>query len=409
MSLNSNISLPGLKDAIVTKSFEIDGIYQLHFEMPKKPHVCPSCGTITDRVHDYRTQKIQHSRIFSRQTTLFYRKRRYVCVNKDCQKRFYENNSIVERYQRQSVECKQAIGIELIQGKNFKDVASRFDTSPTTVIRRFDQISASMLQETRQLPEVIAIDEYKGDAGGEKYQTIIADPIARKPLDILKDRKKDTIKEYLRKHGHHVKVVVMDMSPSFKAAVDQALGKPVVVADRFHFCRYIYWALERVRRRVQNEFDDYDRKKCKRMRHVFYKRYENLTDKQLWYLNHYLEKSNELKKAYQLKETYCLWFDIGKCLAPYGLKETKRRLYEFYDLVKSSGIEEFEKAIETFQNWQKEIMNSFGFDLHNGFVEGINNQTKVIKRNTFGFKRFDRFRLKVLLHHQYKNINIRVA
>ncbi|MGN8683352.1 ISL3 family transposase, partial [Gracilibacillus sp. HCP3S3_G5_1] len=224
-----------------------------------------------------------------------------------------------------------------------------------------------------------------------------------------KDRKKETLKAYLRKHGGNVKVVVMDMSPSFKAAVDQALGKPVVVADRFHFCRYIYWALESVRRKAQKDFDDYDRKKCKRMRHVFYKHYENLTDKQLWYLHYYLEKSNDLKIAYQLKEAYRLWFEIAKNLAPKGLKEVKERLYEFYDLVKASGIPEFERAIETFQNWQKEIMNSFGYDLHNGFVEGINNQTKVIKRNAFGFKRFDRFRLKVLLHHQYKNIDIRVA
>lgn len=40
------------------------------------------------------------------------------------------------------------------------------------------------------------------------------------------------------------------MSPSFKAAVQQVLGKPVIVADRFHFVRYIYWALDGVRRRV---------------------------------------------------------------------------------------------------------------------------------------------------------------
>jgi len=26
-------------------------------------------------------------------------------------------------------------------------------------------------------------------------------------------------------------------------------------------------------------------------------------------------------------------------------------------------------------------MNSFAFGLHNGYVEGINNQTKMIKRN----------------------------
>ncbi|SDB86607.1 Transposase, partial [Pelagirhabdus alkalitolerans] len=43
------------------------------------------------------------------------------------------------------------------------------------------------------------------------------------------------------------------------------------------------------------------------------------------------------------------------------------------------------------------------------YVEGINNQTKVIKRNAFGFGRFDRFRLKVLLYHQYKDVKIRIA
>ena len=77
--------------------------------------------------------------------------------------------------------------------------------------------------------------------------------------------------------------------------------------------------------------------------------------------------------------------------------------------MRKSGVIEFGKAIETFHNWQKAIMNSFAFNLHNGYIEGINNQTKVIKRNAFGFKRFDRFRMKVLLHHQYKNMNTRVG
>jgi len=377
--------------------------------MEIKPHKCPECKSLTNSVHDYRIQKIKHIKIFGRETLLFYRKRRYKCTNSDCNKRFYEDNSLVERYQRQSVEFKQAISIDLIHGKNFKDVAVRFHTSPTTVMRRFDTITSSMLQETKQLPKVIAIDEYKGDAGGEKYQTIIADPINRMPLEILPDRKKDTVKQYLKKHGHQVEVVVMDMSPSFKAAVDEALGKPVVVADRFHFCRYIYWALERVRRKEQKKFHDYDRKKCKRMRHVFYKRYEELTDKQLWYLNRYLNMSDYLRKAYELKEVYCKWFDEAKTLGSSDLITIKEKLHDFYKLVKSSGVEEFEKAIGTFQNWQKEILNSFAYNLHNGYIEGINNQTKVIKRNAFGYKRFDRFRLRVLLYHQYKNIQFIVG
>ena len=43
----------------------------------------------------------------------------------------------------------------------------------------------------------------------------------------------------------------MDMRHSFKAAVNKALGNPVIIADRFHFVRYMYWSMERVRIRVQ--------------------------------------------------------------------------------------------------------------------------------------------------------------
>lgn len=96
----------------------------------------------------------------------------------------------------------------------------------------------------------------------------------------------------------------MDMSASFKAAVRQSLGKPVIFADRFHFCRYICWALDGVRRRVQKNWNGYDRKKGKRMRYVFYKNSEKLTEEDRWYLNRYLEMDAELKRACELKEVY---------------------------------------------------------------------------------------------------------
>jgi transposase len=104
---------------------------------------------------------------------------------------------------------------------------------------------------------------------------IIADGITKKRLDILPNRYKNTIKHYLQKHGSQVKVVIMDMSQAFKSAVQNALGRPVIVADRFHFCWYVYWALDGVRRRVQKEFHSYDRKKCKRVKYVFHKKHNH--------------------------------------------------------------------------------------------------------------------------------------
>ncbi|MGM0943209.1 MAG: transposase family protein [Bacillota bacterium] len=75
------------------KTVENGGVFQLHAELDAKPHRCPVCNVLTKKVHDYRTQKIRHSKLFVRETLIFYRKRRYKCEQSDYEKRYYENNS----------------------------------------------------------------------------------------------------------------------------------------------------------------------------------------------------------------------------------------------------------------------------------------------------------------------------
>lgn len=405
--MNFTMNIPGLKDVIITKMEQVEDRVALHVELEVQLHRCPRCQEKTRRVHDYRIQKIKHLKWFERLTYLFYKKRRYVCGA--CGKKFAEQNPFIERYQRFSKEWNQAVQVRSVKAKTFKEVAGQYGASASTIVRRFDRVALQEVAETAKLPHVIAIDEYKGDTREGKYQLIIANGETREPIDILPNRKKATIKQYLQQHGAAVKIVVMDMSPSFKAAVRQALGKPVIIADRFHFCRYIYWVLDGVRRRVQKNWNDYDRKKGKRMRYVFYKNSAKLTEEDRWYLKRYLEMDDELKRAYELKEAYCLWFQASKKRDPEELLETRTGLLEFYQLVTASGIPEFQKAIGTFQNWQTEISNSFAFLYSNGFLEGINNLTKVIKRNAFGFQNFERARAKILLTHKYKNIGVHVG
>jgi transposase len=399
--MHSTIILPGFEETIIRKTEVRDGQYFIHFEMPVKPHVCPSCGTETERVHDYRITKLKHVKIMERMTILFYRKRRYVCV---CGKRFAEQNPVVTRYQRYSKEWNQMAQVRAVKGKTFKETALQYGTSVSTIIRCFDRMIPQTIKEKPSLPSVIAIDEFKGNAGQEKFQLIIADAETKQPIDILPNRKKSTIEAYLREHGTDVKVVVMDMSYSFKAAVQKALSKPVIVADRFHFVRYIYWAMERVRIRIQKEWQDYDRKKIKKKRFVFLKQSKDLTEKDQWYLRRYFSFSDELKVAYELKEKFCRWFEYAKKNGEKDLQQIKAQLEEFYKEVAQAKIPEFQRAISTYQNWQNEILNAFAFGYSNGFVEGLNNLTKVIKRNAFGFRNFKRLRAKVLLTHQYKNI-----
>lgn len=405
--MNFTMNFPGLEDVNITKMEQVEDRVALHVELEVRAQSCPRCQEKTRRVHDYRIQKIKHLKWFERLTYLFYKKRRYVCES--CGKKFAEKNSFIDRYQRFSKEWNQAVHVRSVKAKTFKEVAGHYGASASTIVRRFDALALQEITETAKLPRVIAIDEYKGDTREGKYQLIIADGETREPIDILPNRKKETIKRYLQQHGASVKIVIMDMSHAFKAAVKKALGKPVIVADRFHFCRYIYWALDGVRRRVQKSWNDYDRKKGKRMRYVFYKNSGKLTDKDRWYLKRYLDMDDELKRAYELKEAYCVWFQASKKRDPEEILKTKKALLEFYRLVEQAGIPEFQKALGTFRNWQTEILNSFSFNYSNGFLEGINNLTKVIKRNAFGFQNFERARAKILLTHKYKNIGVHVG
>lgn len=407
MQVNNNIKIPGLEDVIVTKIEQIEDRLAIFVEMDVKTHRCPNCGERTRKIHDYRVQKIKHLKWFERLSYIFYKKRRYRCGA--CNKRFYEKNSFVDRYKRFSREWNQAVNVRCVKAKTFKEISRQFGASASTIVRRFDELAKRELKEVHELPRVIAIDEYKGDTNEGKYQLIIANGETKEPIDILPNRRKKTIVHYLRKYGLKVEIVVMDMSPSFKAAVQKALGKPVIIADRFHFCRYIYWALDGVRRRVQASWDDYDRKKCKKMRHVFYKNSKKLTEKQRWYLNRYRQMSDELNTAYQLKEAFCEWFKQAKVNGHKKIGETKKGLKHFYKLVEESGIPEFRKNIKTIKNWQTEILNSFVYGYSNGFLEGINNHTKVIKRNAFGFRNFKRSRARILLSHKYKEIGVHVG
>jgi len=297
--------------------------------------------------------------------------------------------------------------IRSIKAKTFKEAGEVLGTSSSTIIRRFQAVAKEQLVSGVRLPKVIAIDEYKGDTDAGKFQLIIANAETHEPIDILPNRRKDTIKDYLYKYGSDVEMVVMDMNQSFKAAVKQALGRPLTIADRFHFCRYIYWAIDEVRRKVQKEWHAYDRKKCKRMRFVLYKRNDKLTDKHRWYLDRYTGFSDELKRAYELKEAYCEWFDWAKTAD--DVSEVKRRLEAFYRKVEEAKIPAFLKAIRTLKNWQVEILNSFIFKYSNGFLEGINNKTKVMKRNAYGFRRFDHARAKVLLNIKYKELGVHLG
>ncbi|HAN44165.1 MAG TPA: hypothetical protein DCP97_02120 [Ruminococcaceae bacterium] len=78
-------------------------------------------------------------------------------------------------------------------------------------------------------------------------------------------------------------------------------------------------------------------------------------------------------------------------------KDTAKKLMSEWILAaQASGIPNFKNCANTFINWSKGILNSFDYPYTNGFTDGCNNKIKVLKRNAYGYRNFNRFRKRIL-------------
>ncbi len=188
--MNNNVNIPRLKDVIIEKIEEVGERTAIYVTLPRKPHPCPPCGRTTEKIHDYRMQKVKHLKWFERLTVLFCKRRRYAC---DYGKRFSESTPFVDRYQRFTKEWNQVVRIRPNKTKIFKEAREVLGTSNSTVIRRFKEVMLAKKGSGVQLAEVIVIDEYKGDTDAGTYQLIIAKPVTHEPIGILLNRRKESI------------------------------------------------------------------------------------------------------------------------------------------------------------------------------------------------------------------------
>lgn len=367
---------------------EENGNLEAFIEMPVKEHRCPHCGHTTTYIKDYRLQTVKDLTVAGNPLIVTVRKRRYIC--KECNSTFTENNPYIKRYchfpQRFYFESIK----ETLSLQSFTSIARRVGVSVSSVIRWFDNIN----YPKAKLPSCIAIDEFKGNAGDEKFQCNLSDPVKHKIIDILPSRNSEDLCKHFLEYPYEerakVKKVVMDLSTLFHSLAKQLFPEAKIIADKFHVIRVVINSLENVRKRIQKEFHDAKRKWFKRSRQLLLKPEYKLTDEDKIELNRMLNSSSELEKAWILKERF---YEIFRKVTR---TEAKKELRDWLLLANQLSIPEFKHCITTFTNWRTEIANIIGENVSNGFIEGSNNKIKVLKRISFGVQNFRRLRNRIL-------------
>ena len=376
--------LLNLEDVIITNIENISNQLHINIELPRSKHICPCCGALTDCIHDYRMQVIKDLPL-ARDTFLHLRKRRYRC---SCGKRFFEKNTFLPRYYRVTSRLLAEIVFSFKKVVSAKEIGSHFNVSAVTAMRYFNYFNKKLTE----LPEIISLDEFKGNSGGQKYNSIIVDPKEKVILDILPNRFESDLVRYFSHFPSktNVNYFICDMNPHFREVAKTCFPQATIVADKYHVIRQVYWAMEKVRKNEQNKLPKQHRIYFKKSRNLLMKRIEKLTPEEMDRLARMFEIAPRLADAYRIKN------DFLTVIRSKSSQEGRQKLVDWLFSVEVMDLPEFHDCTKAYHNWFQEIVNSMDVPWTNGYIEGCNNKTKVLKRVSYGMRNFNNFRKRIL-------------
>lgn len=389
-----------------------NGLIEICIENRKKKVRCSICNKFTSSVHGkLKPIKSVYLDSCGSKVDLIILKKRYHCYN--CNKIFTEELNINTSRGNVSNKVKIQIRKDLLNyNLSLKYIAEKNRISITFVENEMLDIISGIHKYVINLPRVISFDEFKADTREGKYAFILNDPIHKKVLDILPNRKKEYLLQYFShcKNRYSVEFVISDMYEPYLLVTKIMFPKAKYVVDRFHYTTYIMDALDNIRIRLQKLYGEKSKeyKLLKNKKNVsllrkysneinwwvFTKRYKNghMVDiLPIDILDDLLRISNDLMEGYYLKEEF---LDI---IHHSNQMDIETQINKWISKCMKKNIIEFIEAAKTISRWKEYILNSFIDERYsNGYTEGINNKKKVIKRIAFGYKSFELFRGRIL-------------
>src|SRR5271156_3596716 len=245
----------------------------------------------------------------------------------------------------------------------------------------------------------IAIDEI-AVAGGPRYLTLVMDLDSGAVVFVGDGKGAGALKPFwkrLRPSGAQIEAVAMDMSGAYQAAVRANLREAVIVFDRFHVVKLFNEKLSDLRRELYREATEVQHKAVlKGTRWLLLKNAEDLDEEkdEKSRLKEALKLNESLATAYYLKEDLRrFWEQPGKQFATTFLDGWIRR-------AEASGIKMLQQMAKTLAAHRSGLLAYYDVMISSGPMEGTNNKIKTMKRQAYGFRDNEFFKLKILAIHE---------
>ncbi len=292
--------------------------------------------------------------------------------------------------------------LELSRRMTIRDVAHHLGVS-WDVVKDLQKRDLSRRYARPKLKHLrhIAIDEI-AVAKGHRYLTVVMDLDSGAVVFVGDGKGADALKPFwkrLRPSKAAIEAVAMDMSAAYRQAVSTYLPKATIVFDHFHVIKLFNDKLSDLRRALYREATEVMHKEVlKGTRWLLLKNPENLDAEkdEKRRLEEALALNRPLAVAYYLKEDLRrFWEQPGKRFATTFLDGWIRR-------AAASGIKMLQQMARTLAAHRSGLLAYYDAMITSGPMEGTNNKIKTMKRQAYGFRDVEFFKLKILAIHESK-------
>ena len=391
----SKLSIPlNLPDVeVVDVKMNKRGEYIITVESTLDSAHCHQCGRkITKCIGHDRAITLRHLSILGHPVYIRLRPKRFKCSY--CSDKPTSTQQL-SWYQPKSPHTKAYEEHVLLQLVNstIQDVAIKEDLGYEAVVGIIDRYIATKVDwhEFVRL-EVLGLDEIALKKGHNDYVVIVTARLRDgqiKVLAVLPNREKETVKAFLRRIPTRLQrtihTVCTDMWQAYINAVKEVLGHAVVVVDRYHVAKKYRDCADKLRKqelkRLKTELPEQQYKSLKGVMWPFRKNKADLSEPEIVLLDRLFSYSPALKLAYDFREDLTTIFeqDLSKTEATQAIKKWTKD-------VETSELTCFDPFLTTLDTYLDEITNYFLRRESSGFVEGLNNKVKVLKRRCYGLR-----------------------
>ena len=392
--MNLTISLPlDIPDVDVLRTkINRAGDVIITVESTLKGTACRQCGRKIEKTHGHDDWiELQHLPILGRRSYIRLRPKRYRCLSCD------NKPTTTQQLNWYQSRCSTTKGYEkhiLLQLVNstIEDVSHKEAVGYDTIVGIIERcVQKKVNWDEIERLEILGIDEIALRKGRKNFVAVITARSADGRitlLTILPNRKKATVKQFLRSIPNRLQITIdtvcTDMWIGYVNAVKEVFdSKVTIVVDRYHVAKSYREGVDkfrqRERKRLEKELSEGEYKQLKGVMWPFRKNRRDLEQEEKELLERLFSYAPLLKSAYELREKLTGIFESFL-----SQDKAKLEINEWKQEVEKSGLTCFNKFLTTLDNWFSEILNYFKRRLNSGFVEGFNNKIKVLKQRCYG-------------------------